>query len=173
MSLPCWAGRMGCGDTCWAETSPWSRAQFLSNLPSLLLCLTAGLQAPGPEQRIPRTEPGTRERPLLGTRDAATLFWPGTCFLRELFSIFHSLLWSPLSCLTQMTAERVWPLLFFFAGALLGALRWPTAEGQPPAPRFAPWQRGRASGTWGLGRKVEKSCLFRACSNKLEIAQRN
>lgn len=116
MSLPCWAGRMGCGDTCWAETSPWSRAQFLSNLPTLLLCLTAGMQAPGPEQRIPRTEPGTRERLLLGTRDAATLFWPGTCFLRELFSIFHSLLWSPLSCLTQMTAECVWPLLFFCRG---------------------------------------------------------
>lgn len=171
MSLPCWAGRMGCGDTCWAETSPWSRAQFLSNLPTLLLCLTPGMQAPGPEQRVPRAEAGSRERLLLGARDAATLFWPVTCFLRELFSIFHSLLRSPLSCLTQMTAERVWPLLFF-AGAVLGALRWPTAEGQPPAPQLAPWQRGRASGTWGLGRKVG-SCLFRVCSNKLRIAQRN
>lgn len=143
MSLPCWAGRMGCGDTCWAETSPWSRAQFLSNLPSLLLCLTPGMQAPGPEQRIPRTEPGTRERLLLGTRDAATLFWPGTCFLRELFSIFHSLLWSPLSCLTQMTAERVWPLLFFFLlGHCLVPCGGPRPRGSLQLPSLPPGSEG-------------------------------
>lgn len=172
MSLPCWAGRMGCGDTCWAETSPWSRAQFLSNLPSLV----SYSRDAGAWPRAAHPQDGGWDQ---GT---ATAGHPRCSHVILAWDVLPqgTLLYFPLPFVVSSVVSNsddcrvcVASIVFFFAGAVLGALRWPMAEGQPPAPQLAPWQRGRASGTWGLGRKVEKSCLFRACSNKLEIAQRN
>lgn len=71
---PCGAGQAGWAAGTGAELRhhPGVVLRSPSDLPAVPPCVTTGMQAPGSEQCIPRTEAGSRERLLLGAQDAAT-----------------------------------------------------------------------------------------------------